>query len=269
MTCPPTSRPGRRVTTIGPLASLGVGLALTIGLSCAAAADPAATTAQSAVELVAVADRRAPADSATLALWPPDPISSPSSVTDAPRADRPEQRSLATSSRKTPSPVRVVDASSPPHRGPNHDGRRPERLRADSIDVDVAVEPTGVAQDGTMALPKTVHRAGWYRFSSTPGEAVGTTVIAAHVDTRSQGIGPFVRLRELADDDVVTIVSRDGTQHRYRVLKVRLMPRSRLPVDTVFDRAGGHRLVLVTCGGRYDARSGYSDNVVVLATPES
>jgi len=44
-----------------------------------------------------------------------------------------------------------------------------------------------------------------------------------------------------------------------------VIDKNQLPPDDVWARTGSPRLVLVTCGGRYDAsRRGYDDNVVLL-----
>ena len=51
----------------------------------------------------------------------------------------------------------------------------------------------------------------------------------------------------------------------YRVTSVQRMPKSQLPTN-IYSRAGGHRLVLVTCGGPFVQSEGaYRDNVVVTA----
>jgi len=47
-----------------------------------------------------------------------------------------------------------------------------------------------------------------------------------------------------------------------------LIDKNRLPPDEIWNREGPQRLVLITCGGRYDAsRRSYDDNVVVFADP--
>ena len=48
-----------------------------------------------------------------------------------------------------------------------------------------------------------------------------------------------------------------------------MVPRADLRHQAVvFSAAGDRRLVLITCGGPYDAsRGGYQDNVVVVARP--
>ncbi len=54
---------------------------------------------------------------------------------------------------------------------------------------------------------------------------------------------------------------------RYRVTSMRRMAKKSLPTG-IYTRTGAARLVLVTCGGPFDARAGhYRDNIVVTAVP--
>lgn len=54
----------------------------------------------------------------------------------------------------------------------------------------------------------------------------------------------------------------------YEVVSVEQVAKLSLDTASLFDRAGGHRLHLVTCGGRYDrSTNSYEDNVVVVARP--
>lgn len=145
---------------------------------------------------------------------------------------------------------------------------QPVRLQVSAADLDVRVRATGVTDDGSMELPGTVRRAGWYRYSALPGSRVGSTVIAAHVDTRAEGLGPFARLAGLRRSERIVLTDRSGADHSYRVAVVRRVTQTKLPVDDLFDRDGSPRLVLITCGGAYDSRNGYHDNIVVLAEPD-
>jgi hypothetical protein len=162
--------------------------------------------------------------------------------------------------------IPVVDADLRSRRSSRAD--QPVRLSIGAVDLDVEVRPTGVAEDGSMQLPETIRRAGWYRFGSTPSDRAGTTVIAAHVDTRSEGLGPFARLASVRRGERIVVSDRAGDEHAYRIVSRRHVARTRLPVDDLFDRDGQPRLVVLTCGGAYDARNGYHDNVVVIAEPD-
>ena len=159
-------------------------------------------------------------------------------------------------------PVRVADdASSPPPPAP-------VRLTVADLDVDMAVVETGTSPDGTMSLPASAAEAGWYRFGSAPTSPAGTTVLASHVDTRAEGLGPFARLREAQVGAEVTVTDADGSVHAYTVSSVERIAKEEVPLDDVFDRAGPPRLVLLTCGGAWDAAAGhYEDNVIVTAVP--
>jgi sortase (surface protein transpeptidase) len=72
-------------------------------------------------------------------------------------------------------------------------------------------------------------------------------------------------LDEAQRGDRIQVTARNGRVFGYRVTSVRTMPKSQLPTN-IYSRAGGHRLVLVTCGGPFVQSEGaYRDNVVVTA----
>ena len=132
------------------------------------------------------------------------------------------------------------------------------------------VVAVGVLADGGMQLPDRQTVAGWYRWGAAPGDASGSTLIAAHVDTLKYGIGPFAQLRSLDPGTRIVVTTADGRPHDYTVERVEYVARQRLPLARLFGRGGPARLTLVTCGGSYDAATHrYSDNVLVDARPAS
>lgn len=143
----------------------------------------------------------------------------------------------------------------------------PARFAAASIGVDLPVVQTGVAEDGRMELPETNRAVAWYGFGSRPGDPVGTTVLAAHVDTRSEGLGPFVRLRELRRGAELAVTDASGSTRRYLVTAVDDVPKSQVSVDQLFRRDGPPALTVLTCGGPFSRQTGYRDNIVVTAHP--
>lgn len=145
----------------------------------------------------------------------------------------------------------------------------PTRLQIDALGIELPIDPVGVADDGQMEIPPLAERGGWYRHGAAPGTPSGTAVIAAHVDSiASAGLGPFARLIELEIGDVVQVTLDDGTVHDYAVTDVVALAKPEVTWDDVFVRDGGHRLVLVTCGGTFQRSEGhYSDNVIVTAEP--
>ncbi|QZN85433.1 class F sortase [Cellulomonas sp. C5510] len=145
----------------------------------------------------------------------------------------------------------------------------PVRVVVPAQQIDVPVDPVGVAADGRMEIPPLAERGGWYRFGADPGDDAGTTVVAAHVDSvASGGTGPFVRLVEVRPGDRVEVTLADGSTRAYAVDAVTRFPKTEARWPDVFTREGPARLALVTCGGSFDrdARS-YTDNVLVVATP--
>ncbi|MCB7135822.1 class F sortase [Cellulosimicrobium marinum] len=141
----------------------------------------------------------------------------------------------------------------------------PARLVVPAVDLDMVVVPEGVDGEGRMALPDDARAAAWYRFGPAPASPAGATVVAAHVDDLD-GPGPFARLRELAPGASVDVVDTAGVEHNYTVTRVEDVAKAALPLDSVFDRDGAPRLVLLTCGGEWDPQTrSYTENVVVTA----
>ncbi|MGV8978813.1 MAG: class F sortase [Cellulomonas sp.] len=145
----------------------------------------------------------------------------------------------------------------------------PVAVSIPSLRIEVPVDPVGVQADGQMQIPPLAERAGWYRYGSVPRDPEGTTVIAAHVDSvASAGLGPFVRLRDVAVGAQVTVTLADGTSAAFTVEQVNIVSKTDVPWDQVFVRDGAPRLVLITCGGAWQpAVRHYADNVIVVATP--
>ena len=136
------------------------------------------------------------------------------------------------------------------------------------LKVRAATTAAGVGPDNrSLDLLPSARAVMWWAYGAYPGEAAGTLLLAGHVswDGRAGVLAGVGRLRL---GDVVTVTRRDGATFRYAVTgrtSVRKMSLNRLGV---FATGGPPRLVLVTCGGRYDAsRRSYDDNIVVQARP--
>ena len=130
-----------------------------------------------------------------------------------------------------------------------------------------AVQPAATV-DGLLRVPENVRHVGWWDGSSQAGEPFGSTVIAGHVDSATEGIGFFARLLRIKVGDTVTL--RAGSHAlTYRVTSVRKVAKKALATDSeAFKQTGFHRLVLITCTGNYHRdRGGYDSNLVVVAKP--
>lgn len=193
---------------------------------------------------------------------PPGPSApAPTSASAAPAPG------AATPPPPTPPVVPMAPATPPP---PDEDSRTaPVRVAVPARSIDVPVDPVGVAGDGQMEIPPLAERGGWYRFGADPGDAAGTTVVAAHVDSvASAGTGPFVRLVDVVPGDEVQVGLADGSTRVYVVDAVTRFPKTEARWPDVFTRDGPPRLALVTCGGTFDRDTRhYRDNVLVTAHP--
>jgi LPXTG-site transpeptidase (sortase) family protein len=119
---------------------------------------------------------------------------------------------------------------------------------------------------GQLVVPENVRRVGWWDGGAQAGDPFGALVIAGHIDSATEGLGFFVQLLAVQTGEVVT-VANVGHRASYKVVSVRSVPKNALATGT-FDQTGPHRLVLITCTGRYDrARGGYERNLVLTAIP--
>ncbi len=150
----------------------------------------------------------------------------------------------------------------------DEDVPEPTRVRVPSLGIDAPVTPSGIdMRNGALGTPKDIDRVGWFRDGAAPGSDAGAILLAGHVDSARRGAGAFYALKDARRGTRIELRSNDGRTRRYRVTSNRMMRKESLPPD-VFARTGKRRLVLVTCGGPFDARRGhYRDNIVVTAIP--
>jgi Sortase domain len=146
----------------------------------------------------------------------------------------------------------------------------PRRISMSGVDIDGPIVPEGVT-DGVMDLPKDPNTVGWWSSGAAPGSPVGTVLMAAHLDSKELGKGMMANLKDTPIGSSITITGDPGQAPvKYRVDARRSYPKSTLPFADLLVQGENHRLLLVTCGGSYNRNAGgYSDNVVVIATPVS
>jgi LPXTG-site transpeptidase (sortase) family protein len=145
---------------------------------------------------------------------------------------------------------------------------RPVALVIPAIGVQANLVSLGLTDAGTLQVPPTTTVAGWYTGSPRPG-AVGSAVIAGHIDSRS-GPGVFFHLSQLRDGDEVYVRRSDGTMAVFRVTRVRMYLKDDFPTSTVYGPTPDAELRLITCGGTFDYATGsYLSNTVVYAAEVS
>lgn len=148
------------------------------------------------------------------------------------------------------------------------DGARPTAVTIPRLHLRAPTTAAGVGPDNrSLNLPRSARAVVWWAYGATPGAASGTVLLAGHVSWNGR-VGVLADLRLLRLGDQVTVARGDGSVVRYQVTGRKRVPKRSLDELGVFATGGSPRLVLVTCGGRYDAaRHSYEDNVVVQARP--
>ena len=104
----------------------------------------------------------------------------------------------------------------------------PERLTLPGH-ATAAVLPA-VTVDGVLRVPEDVAHVGWWDGSARVGEPFGSTVIAGHVDSATEGIGFFARLLRIKVGDTITLRA-DSHQLKYRVTSVRTVAKKALATE--------------------------------------
>lgn len=145
--------------------------------------------------------------------------------------------------------------------------RRPVRLSIGELAIDAPIEVVGYdVENDEMEIPRSAGVAGWYEFSSSPGDE-GSAVIAAHVDWNGRR-GAFFDLYLSEPGTRVVVEYEDGTTREFEVTAAKQYDKRALPTDEIFTRTGEPVLTLITCGGVFNpAVRSYDDNVVVFAVP--
>jgi predicted outer membrane protein/sortase (surface protein transpeptidase) len=149
------------------------------------------------------------------------------------------------------------------------DAGPPLMLTLPSIEVTALVAPV-VVSHGNLEVPDDPAQVGWWVRSAPAGAKTGSVIIDGHVDTEHGGLGAFYRMGigDLRIGDRIVVTTMFGRRVSYRVYAQELYPKAGgLPAD-VLAQSRDPRLVLITCGGRFDVNSrNYEDNVVVYAHP--
>lgn len=186
------------------------------------------------------------------AVTAPDIGALPSATTTA--APSPVPTTPAPTPRATARPKPKPPASPPP--------APPNAFALPGQKVSAPVQAMGVRSDGELDVPDSPKAVGWWVGSPPAGSRKGT-VLAGHVDSAREGIGAFAALRDVAVGSQVVLTDTFGQRHAYRVTARRTYPKFALP-KSVF--SSDSALVLITCGGPFDASAGrYRDNIVVYA----
>jgi len=137
-----------------------------------------------------------------------------------------------------------------------------DHLVIPSLHVNAAVVTTSIV-DRELVIPANVHDVGeWSRLANA-----GTTIVAGHINWVGQGPGALDGLADIAPGATVYLANRAGVVSVWSVVRLRAVLKKHLP-QALFATGGARQLVLVTCGGAFNAATHqYADNVLATAVP--
>jgi hypothetical protein len=153
-----------------------------------------------------------------------------------------------------------VAAAAPPA------GVLPDHVYVPQLGIAAAYVPVGVAH-GELTIPGDVHTVGYSTAGASLSAAAGTVLLASHVDYVGQGRGSFYTLSTIRAYADVYVTDARNTLTHWVVTGLADPLKSALD-QSIFNRNGVRRLVLVTCGGQVHDGD-YDRNIVVTAAPVS
>lgn len=126
----------------------------------------------------------------------------------------------------------------------------PKQILIESANINIVVNPVGLAADGSLQTPTKWNEAGWYKKSAKPGEK-GNMIINAHYDDSSGKPAAFWQLKNVKVDDKVVVTDEYGRKYVYRVTNSALIDINDPNRLAIFDdpKEGEASITLITCGG--------------------
>ncbi|WP_406465659.1 class F sortase [Streptomyces sp. NBC_01622] len=223
------------------------------GARCAGGAGPATPARATS----SVADTSGPAGAAP-----------PATGASGPNRAAPPATGIRTDARggQQPPPAHPLACSARPAPPPRPLPRsRATGLVIPYLDVDAPVVPHRLGRGRHMSAPPEddSKQVGWYADGPAPGEQ-GTAVAVGHLDTMT-GPAVFVGLGGLKPGRLIEARRADGRTAVYTVDAVKTYEKAHFPDQEVYGARGRPELRLITRGGSYDHRTGYSGNTVVFA----
>ncbi|MDF2272194.1 class F sortase [Streptomyces coacervatus] len=191
----------------------------------------------------------------------PAPAEAPADPAPGPADGRP--RASEPAAPVTPAtPAAPVEPATPPQPLPRSPATT---LRVPSLGIDAPVIGVRVGPDRQLETPPLdrPRLVGWYQDGPSPGET-GTAIAVGHRDTRT-GAAVFAALAQVRPGGRIEAGRADGRTAVYTVDRVRIFDKDRFPDKEVYGPSSRPELRVLTCGGLFTRRTGYSSNVVVFA----
>ncbi|WP_234531326.1 class F sortase [Streptomyces shenzhenensis] len=142
---------------------------------------------------------------------------------------------------------------------------RPTSLRIPFLGVDAPVVGIRLDRDRRLETPPVdkPNLVGWFQGGATPGES-GLAVAVGHRDTTT-GPAVFAALAQVTPGKRIEARRADGRTAVYTVDRVKVYDKADFPDKEVYGPTRRPELRVITCGGLFSRRTGYTSNVVVFA----
>ncbi len=194
--------------------------------------------------------------------------SAPTSTTTS--SSRPSSTRTPTSTEATTTSV-VASAeqrptTAPPVAAPRATVSSELQLVVAAVDIDAPIIEVGVTDSRVLEIPEDPAVVGRWGDGARPGDGTGSIVLAGHVDYNGRP-GALRALASLEPGDQAVLAGSDGDKI-YIAERVDVYQKQALPYEAIFQYDVSERLVIVTCGGRFDRAAGhYESNVVAYLRP--
>lgn len=141
----------------------------------------------------------------------------------------------------------------------------PVRIKIPRIDVDSALEHTGLTLDQDLAAPSGPTDAAWYNQGPRPGDS-GNAIINGHYGYRDNIPAVFDRLHELRPGDAIYVEDEQGAIVTFVMRVSRTYAPEENATDVFHPTDGRAHLNLITCQGAWNrADRSYAARLVVFA----
>lgn len=145
----------------------------------------------------------------------------------------------------------------------------PTRLQIPVINVDAAIDYTGLTPDGAMDVKKDPNKTAWYSLGTRPGEN-GSAVIAGHYGWFDGKPSVFNELHTLKHGDKISIIDEKGATIAFTVRESQKYNPNADASNVFTSNDGKSHLNLITCDGVWDNnKETYSDRLVIFADKET
>ncbi|MEU6224164.1 class F sortase [Streptomyces sp. NPDC047042] len=195
----------------------------------------------------------------------PTPPTGPSRTT-GPANSRPGPARPLSPAAHPPPPPPARPKTPPPPRPPAPLPRsRPTTFTLPYLGIEAPVVDLRLDRHRQLTAPPDdkSNLVGWYADGPSPGEN-GTVIVVGHRDTRA-GPAVFIGLDAVTPGRRVELRRVDGRTAVYTVDAVKTYDKANFPSREVYGARARPELRLITCGGGYDRRTGYTGNIVVYA----